>query len=513
MSSSSSKPSDRRWSFVRASEFFSGDGKPDTLDIRGMTAAAKGVSSKRQKFRMSVVKNGVTIYGSKPCPNAEHDLGHGLLGQPAPATGASTPLKDRERIFIEDPRAPCLTIDYGNDTYKMMPSIERFSAHTGVCQILGTKLIRGGKHQVHVGDILRFGSVGLLVTEIDTGRTGTSDASLSPSDISHLTQRLVCLDEHQGDVDSGDDTDEANGNEGSQCDDPTATRLSNRSSSVAICYVCYDESEDDNPLIAPCKCSGDTKYIHLNCLKRWHTNGDKNEICAVLDESDARTCSICKAAYPSRVKIPETGTYVSLLPDRLDAPSIMLQVVTKHSSSTLNTSTRYQLSYKTLLGLEGSRPLMIGRSSQCDLVLKYRTVSTIHAELHYSKGEWFVKDAGSSNGTLRYIYRPLTLANNQMLHVKFGRTVLSIKPTKKLRLPSLFGIGKHESSQLIREDDNDERSHHRHMDESSRARSVQGRALSADAVDGANRRPGGSMNAMTEVARRLDHLDINSRQS
>jgi len=102
----------------------------------------------------------------------------------------------------------------------------------------------------------------------------------------------------------------------------------------------------------------------------------------------------------------------------LDAPSIMFQVVTKHSSSTLNTSTRYQLSYKTLLGQEAIRPLMIGRSSQCDLVLKYRTVSTIHAELHYSKGEFYVRDAGSSNGTLRYIYRPLVLSNSQMLHVK-----------------------------------------------------------------------------------------------
>ncbi|CAK4665428.1 unnamed protein product [Aphanomyces euteiches] len=492
------KTNDRRWSFVRASEFFGGDGKPDTLDIRGMTAAAKGVSSKRQKFRMSVVKNGVTIYGSKPCPNAETELGQGLLGPSAstPTATVSVPLKDRERIFIEDPRAPCLTIDYGNDTYKMMPSIERFSAHTGVCQILGTKLIRGGKHQIAVGDILRFGSVGLLVTEIDTGRQGSSDASLSPADISHLTQRLVCLDETQGDVDSGDDTDEANGNDGSQCDDPSQRLSVTRNSTVAVCYVCYDESEDDNPLVAPCKCSGDTKYIHVNCLKRWHTNGDKNEICAVLDESDARTCSICKSPYPSRIKIPSTNNYVSLLPDRLDAPSIMLQVVTKHSSSTLNTSTRYQLSYKTLLGLEGNRPLMIGRSSQCDLVLKYRTVSTIHAELHYSKGEWFVKDAGSSNGTLRYIYRPLTLPSNQMLHVKFGRTVLSIKPTKKLRLPSLFGIGKNSDHH------NEEGVHH---DGSSRARTIQGRALSVDAID-----QSGS-HAMNDVARHLDHLDINGR--
>lgn len=291
-----------------------------------------------------------------------------------------------------------------------------------------------------MGDIIRFGSVGLLVTEIDTAGMGPNDASLSTSEINQLIQRVVCHDEGVTDVDSGVDTDDDGGDDASGNDESKPRASTQRQSTSAICYVCYDETEDDNPLIAPCKCSGDTKYIHLNCLKRWNTNGEKNEICTVLDESNARTCSICKAPYPSKTRLP-SGKSISLLPDRLNPPSIMFQVVTKHSSSTLNLSTRYQLSYKMLMENDIHRPLMVGRSSQCDLVLKYRTVSTIHAEIHYSKGEFLLKDAGSSNGTLRYIYRPLTLHNNQSLHVKFGRTVLSIKPTKKIRLPHFFGTG------------------------------------------------------------------------
>jgi hypothetical protein len=253
-------------------------------------------------------------------------------------------------------------------------------------------------------------------------------------------QRVICHDDAITDVDSGLDTDEeAVENENGESSESSKSRPSStRQSTAAVCYVCYDETEDDNPLIAPCKCTGDTKYIHLNCLKRWNTNGEKNDICTVFDESNARTCSICKAPYPSKTRLPN-GKSISLLPDRLPAPTIMFQVVTKHSSSTLNLSTRYQLSYKMLLHHDIHRPLMVGRSSQCDLVLKYRTVSTIHAEIHYSKGEFYLKDAGSSNGTLRYIYRPLNLQNNQSLHVKFGRTVLSIKPTKKIRLPHFFG--------------------------------------------------------------------------
>ncbi|TMW67797.1 hypothetical protein Poli38472_007469 [Pythium oligandrum] len=412
---------DRRWSLARATEFFSGDGKPDMLDIRGMTAVTKGATGKRDKFRKSVSRCGVSIYGPKHSQSAE-------------VTGAAG---TRERIFIEDPRAPCLTIDYTNEAYRLMPSSEKFSAHTGVCQILGTKCIRGGKHRIRVGDIIRFGSVGLLVTEIDTAGIGPNDATLSPSEINSLIQRVICHDEAIADVDSGLDTDDDAG-DASGNDESKPRASAQRQSTSAMCYVCYDESEEGNPLISPCKCAGDTKYIHLNCLKRWNTNGEKNEICTVLDESNARTCSICKAPYPSKTRLPN-GKFVSLLPDRLNPPTIMFQVVTKHSSSTLNLSTRYQLSYKMLLENDIHRPLMVGRSSQCDLVLKYRTVSTIHAEIHYAKGEFFLKDAGSSNGTLRYIYRPLSLHNNQSLHVKFGRTVLSIKPTKKIRLPHFFG--------------------------------------------------------------------------
>lgn len=241
----------------------------------------------------------------------------------------------REKIYIEDPRAPCLNIDYLNESYRLLPSSEKFSAHTGICQILGTKSIRGGKHRIRVGDIIRFGSVGLLVTEIDTVGLGSSDASLSSSEITNLIQRVICHDAlGAADIDSGLDTDD-DVCDLSTTDETKPVGFTQRQSTSAVCYVCYDDSEPGNPLIAPCKCTGDTKYIHLNCLKRWNTNGEKNEICAVLDESNARTCSICKAPYPSKTKVPD-GQLVSLLPDRLNAPSIMFQVVTKHSSSTLN---------------------------------------------------------------------------------------------------------------------------------------------------------------------------------
>jgi hypothetical protein len=43
--------------------------------------------------------------------------------------------------------------------------------------------------------------------------------------------------------------------------------------------------------------------------------------------------------------------------------------------------------------------LLLGRSSECDLVLGDDTVSRRHAELFLVGGAWHVRDLGSSNGT------------------------------------------------------------------------------------------------------------------
>lgn len=51
------------------------------------------------------------------------------------------------------------------------------------------------------------------------------------------------------------------------------------------------------------------------------------------------------------------------------------------------------------LELVGDRPLVLGRSRQCDVVLKDDTVSRIHAELRRADDGWYLRDLRSSNGT------------------------------------------------------------------------------------------------------------------
>jgi hypothetical protein len=48
-----------------------------------------------------------------------------------------------------------------------------------------------------------------------------------------------------------------------------------------ICRICYEE-DDINNMIHPCKCSGNMKYVHLNCLNTWRkTTITRNKQCEI----------------------------------------------------------------------------------------------------------------------------------------------------------------------------------------------------------------------------------------
>lgn len=51
------------------------------------------------------------------------------------------------------------------------------------------------------------------------------------------------------------------------------------------------------------------------------------------------------------------------------------------------------------LELVGERPLVLGRSRRCDIVLDDDTVSRTHASIRRTADGWLLRDLGSSNGT------------------------------------------------------------------------------------------------------------------
>ena len=73
-----------------------------------------------------------------------------------------------------------------------------------------------------------------------------------------------------------------------------------------ICRICYcDEVEVNSPLVNICNCSGEIKYMHLNCLSHWLETKSKllnfsNNVCKQIFFNKI-SCEICKEKYPEIV--------------------------------------------------------------------------------------------------------------------------------------------------------------------------------------------------------------------
>lgn len=329
-----------------------------------------------------------------------------------------------QRYELADTRACQLLVTSHHKSFWVVPAPEAFSRHSGTCRLLGDRKHAPTPHTLNVGDFLRVGSVGVVVIET---HDGIQQKSLSEDRIQKImkdtaTGGFIDLGETDGEnsVSDNDGADSVNSKSSNQHEKP-------------ICYMCFDETEDDeNPLISPCKCSGDTKYVHVECLRKWHSAEADNQIC-FLSSVDA-TCSVCKSTFKSDFRL-KNGKLVKLFKSSLEPPYVSFLIATKHEMAQRLFNTRFQLSFSTLLKPDrknGTRPLQMGRSSGSDMVLDYRTVSARHASIRFKNGQFIFNDAGSSNGSYLYLRRPVELtSNSQSVQFRLGRSMISMKVVNK----------------------------------------------------------------------------------
>mmetsp|Transcript_72635 Transcript_72635/g.201397 ORF Transcript_72635/g.201397 Transcript_72635/m.201397 type:complete len:611 (-) Transcript_72635:119-1951(-) len=375
----------------------------------------------KKKFTTFTIKpEGVIIQGSNRSRNTNTiDLG---------AEYASHIGRKLQRYELSDTRACQLLVTTHAKNFWVVPAPEAFSRHSGTCRLLGDRKHPPAPHTLQVGDFLRVGSVGVVVIET---HDGVENRVLSEEKIQKIMKDTTnsnggFLDLQETDGENSEDSLEGE----------TRAETAKRSEALAgdnpVCYMCFDEEDTElNPLITPCKCSGDTKYVHVDCLRKWHTAEADNQIC-FLSSVDA-TCSVCKSTFKSDFKLRD-GRHVKLFKSSLEPPYVSLLVATKHEMAQRLFNTRFQLSFSTLLkpdGRNGTRPLLLGRSSGSDMVLDYRTVSARHAAIRFKNGEFIFTDAGSSNGSYLYLRRPLELSPSQSVQFRLGRSMISMKVVNK----------------------------------------------------------------------------------
>lgn len=385
-------------------------------------------ASGKKKFTQFMVKpEGVIIQGTnQKRTHHNNDLGSEY------ATYIGRKL---QRYELSDNRACQLLVTTHNKSFWVVPAPEAFSRHSGTCRLLGDRKHVVASHTLQVGDFLRVGSVGVVVIETHNGE---ENRILSEEKIQKIMR----------------DTTSSNGGfldlaetDGEHSDDSVSQDKKQNSGESPVCYMCFDdENTEDNPLIAPCKCRGDTRYVHVGCLRKWHTAEADNQIC-FLSSVDA-TCSVCKTTFKSDFKLKD-GRLVKLFKSSLEPPYVSLLVATKHEMAQRLFNTRFQLSFSSILKADGknaTRPLLLGRSSGSDMVLDYRTVSARHATIKFKNGEFIFTDAQSSNGSYLYLRRPVELTANQPVQFRLGRSMISMKIVNKWNRRLLRAVRRNGSS-------------------------------------------------------------------
>jgi hypothetical protein len=377
----------------------------------------------KKKFTTFNVKpEGVIIQGNNKTRSGV-DLGHAYAAQIG---------RKLSRYELSDSRACQLLVTTHGKNFWVVPAPEAFSRHSGTCRLLGDRKHPAASHVLQVGDFLRVGSVGVVVIET---HDGVENKVLSEERIQKIMKDTTnsnggFLDLAETDGENSDDSIDGERDPGIIAK-PRAHPQEIAGDSP-VCYMCFDEEDsEENPMITPCKCSGDTKYVHVDCLRKWHTAEADNQIC-FLSSVDA-TCSVCKSTFKSDFKLKD-GRHVKLFKSSLEPPYVSLLVATKHEMAQRLFNTRFQLSFSTLMkpdGKNATRPLLLGRSSGSDMVLDYRTVSARHASIRFKNGEFIFTDGGSSNGSYLYLRKPLELSPSQAVQFRLGRSMISMKVVNK----------------------------------------------------------------------------------
>jgi adenylate cyclase len=79
--------------------------------------------------------------------------------------------------------------------------------------------------------------------------------------------------------------------------------------------------------------------------------------------------------------------------------------------------------------------LSIGRRRNCDIFLDFPNISSVHCELHYKEGYWYIQDKNSTNGTkvnnIRVATRKLLIPGDEIGIAKRRYTIKYTMPSDK----------------------------------------------------------------------------------
>lgn len=197
-----------------------------------------------------------------------------------------------------------------------------------------------------------------------------------------------------------------------------------------ICRICFmPENESNSPLLTLCKCSGDSKFIHINCLSHWiRIKSDifdsSNNIFKKITFNTLE-CEICKEKFPEMAcdvineksyEIYNPEYFITSLNDLYHNYAIF------ESFELIN---HRKIIY--IISFDTQNSITIGRSQNCDMKIADVTISRIHSILLRTKdNKLMIKDDNSKFGTLILLQAKNILINEKILSIQIGKMLLNM---------------------------------------------------------------------------------------
>ena len=173
------------------------------------------------------------------------------------------------------------------------------------------------------------------------------------------------------------------------------------------CRICFlTNSDEENPLISPCKCNGSMKNIHYLCLKKCIEIkiNKKIEQHYKFYSWKSFSCEICKSEYPKYIRIKDS--LFSLVDLEINFSSYVTCDYTLYDDSKKKTFRKGILIFK--INDENSEDIIsVGRSQNNKIKLKDISVSRSHCNFVKKNNKLYIVDKGSKFGTLIYLNNPM----------------------------------------------------------------------------------------------------------